>query len=81
MTNREKADEIASTIQKNLFFNSTKECLDSAMAMAKWKDEEFVQEKQQLVEKACEWLLQQEEIIGISFTDDFIVRFRKAMEE
>lgn len=34
-----------------------------------------------LIEKACEWLLCQEEMIGISFENDFIERFKKAMEE
>lgn len=33
------------------------------------------------IEKACEWLLQQEEMIGISFENDFIERFKKAMEK
>ena len=37
--------------------------------------------KQELIEKACEWLLHQEEMVGISFEDDFIERFKKAMEE
>ena len=34
-----------------------------------------------MIEKACEWLMQQEEMIGISFENDFIERFKKAMEE
>ena len=34
-----------------------------------------------MIEKACEWLLHQEEMIGISFDSDFIERFKKAMEE
>lgn len=34
-----------------------------------------------MIEKACEWLIQQEEMIGISFENDFIERFKKAMEE
>lgn len=34
-----------------------------------------------LIDKACEWLLEQEETIGISFQEDFIERFRKAMQE
>lgn len=42
--------------------------------MAKWKE-------QQMIEKAYEWLSQQEEMIGISFKNDFIERFKKAMEE
>ena len=40
---------------------------------AKWADET-------IIDKACEWLLYQEEMIGISFEDDFIERFKKAME-
>ena len=34
-----------------------------------------------MIEKACDWLLQQEEMIGVSFEKDFIERFKKAMEE
>lgn len=34
-----------------------------------------------MIEKACEWLIQQEEMIGILFENDFIERFEKAMEE
>ena len=41
---------------------------------AKWADGT-------MIEKACNWLLHQEEMIGISFEDDFIERFKKAMEE
>jgi hypothetical protein len=37
--------------------------------------------KKEVISKACEWLLHQEEMIGISFEDDFIERFKKAMEE
>ena len=40
----------------------------------KWADET-------MIERACKWLLHQEEMIGISFEDDFIERFKKAMEE
>ena len=41
---------------------------------AKWADKT-------MIEKACKWLLHQEEMIGISFENDFIERFKKAMEE
>ena len=41
---------------------------------AKWADKT-------MIEKACTWLLCQEEMIGISFENDFIERFKKAMEE
>ena len=37
--------------------------------------------KRQMIEKACEWLKEQKEMVGISFQDDFIERFKKAMEE
>lgn len=33
------------------------------------------------IKKACVWFSQQEEMIGISFEDDFIQRFVEAMEE
>lgn len=41
---------------------------------ARWADKT-------MIDKACEWLRHQEEMIGISFEEDFIERFRKAMEE
>lgn len=60
MTNKEKAEEIA---QNNRQFyyegdigsddemkSSEKECYDSAMEMSKWKDEQFVKEKEGLQE-------------------------------
>ena len=37
--------------------------------------------RKEIIEKACEWLMHQEEMIGISFEGDFIERFKKAMEE
>lgn len=33
------------------------------------------------VNKACGWLLHQEEMIGVSFEKDFIERFKEAVEE
>ncbi len=35
----------------------------------------------ELIEKAVEWFRHQKEEIGISWFDDFEIRFRKAMEE
>lgn len=34
-----------------------------------------------MIDKACKWFLRQEEMIGISFENDFIDRFKKEMEE
>ena len=36
--------------------------------------------KKEVISKACEWLLHQEEMIGISFENDFIERFKKELE-
>ena len=37
--------------------------------------------RKQAIIDACEWLKEQEEMIGVSFQEDFIERFREAMEE
>jgi hypothetical protein len=34
-----------------------------------------------MIERACEWLKHQEEIIGVSSEEDFIERFKEAMEK
>lgn len=33
------------------------------------------------IEKACEWLKEQKEFIGVSFQEDFIERFKQTMDE
>lgn len=45
--------------------------------------ENFVEyvRKDAFIEKACEWLKEQDEMIGISFQQDFIENFKKAMED
>ena len=47
---------------------------DAFFAGAQWMQSE-------LIEKAVEWFKNQKEEIGISWYDDFEIRFRKAMEE
>lgn len=37
--------------------------------------------EKQLIEKACEWLREQKEMIGISFQEDFIERFKVEMKK
>lgn len=73
MTQEEKALEIG---RKRYFdtMNPNEAAYKASIQMAKWKE-------QQMIDKACEWLKQQEEMIGISFENDFIERFKKAMEE
>ena len=43
-------------------------------AGAKWADET-------MIENACKWLIEQKEMIGISFQEDFIERFKMAMKK
>ena len=37
--------------------------------------------EKQWIEKACNWFREQKEMIGISFQEDFIERFKQAMEK
>ena len=37
--------------------------------------------KDEWIEKACNWLREQKEMIGISFQEDFIERFKMAMKK
>ena len=41
----------------------------------------FIEGAKWMVEKALEWFKHQKEEIGISWFDDYEIRFRKAMEE
>lgn len=41
---------------------------------AEWADET-------MIENACKWLIEQKEMIGISFQEDFIERFKMAMKK
>ena len=34
-----------------------------------------------MIENACKWLIEQKEMIGISFQEDFIERFKMAMKK
>ena len=78
MTNEEKAKEIAHNNRINYYEgdicwgdrikSSEEECYDSAMEMAKWKDEQFVQEKEKLIDNVCEWI--RNNICGYMMTSD-----------
>lgn len=50
------------------------ETMKDAEKYLKYKQDKFI-------EKACAWLSQQEELVGISFEKDFYERFKKYMEE
>ena len=52
-------------------------CAEDKMELVDFNE---LSEKQQWIEKACEWLKEQDEMVGISFTEDFIARFQNYMK-
>ena len=88
MTNKEKAYEIARFNRE--FYGeggashkySEEECYDSAMDMAKWKDEQFAKEKQALIDKACEWVTPYfKDLVGYNCSGELIKDFEKALKK
>lgn len=93
MSNEEKASEIVIKIQNSSHLDydgrRAKYMYESMIEIAKWKDEQFVAEKQALIDNACEWLeskgtkhigfnvITEEPSLDLDFTE----LFRKAMEE
>lgn len=71
MTIEEKAKEYRSDTFGTPFGNDIEMAFSEG---AQWMQSE-------LIEKAVEWFKHQKEEIGISWFDDFEIRFRKAMEE
>lgn len=71
MTTEEKAKEYESNIGSQDYVPT--EIEEAFIAGSEWMQSE-------LIEKAVEWFKHQKEEIGISWFDDFEIRFRKAME-
>ena len=71
MTIEEKAEEYRSNTFGTPFRNDIKMAF---IESAQWMQSE-------LIEKAVEWFKHQKEEIGISWFEDFEIRFRKAMKE
>lgn len=71
MTIEEKAKEYESNIGSQDYVPT--EIEEAFIAGSEWMQSE-------LIEKAVEWFKHQKEEIGISWFDDFEIRFRKAME-
>lgn len=71
MTIEEKAKEYRSDTFGTPFGNDIEMAFSEG---AQWMQSE-------LIEKAVEWFKHQKEEIGISWFDDFEIRFRKAMDE
>lgn len=82
--NETKAKEIAIQRKKHYFdadaliINSEVECYASAIDMAKWKDEQFEKEKQQLIDGAVEWL--NKYLFYLDKKDDIINNFKQALK-
>lgn len=72
MTIEEKAKEYESNIGSQDYVPT--EIEEAFIAGSEWMQFE-------LIEKAVEWFKHQKEEIGISWFDDYEIRFRKAMEE
>lgn len=70
MTIEEKAKEYESNIGSQDYVPT--EIEEAFIAGSEWMQSE-------LIEKAVEWFKHQKEEIGISWFDDFEIRFRKAM--
>lgn len=93
MTREKQIEEFANSQVDCEFFDDS--LYKGIIIGAKWADENpqgmakmrkdyellFLLKKKELIEKACEWIIHQEEMIGISFENDFIERFKKAMDE
>lgn len=71
MTIEEKAKEYESNIGSQDYVPT--EIEEAFIAGSQWMQSE-------LIEKAVEWFKHQKEEIGISWFDDFEIRFRKAMK-
>ena len=72
MTIKEKAKEYESNIGSQDYVPT--EIKEAFIAGSEWMQSE-------LIEKAVEWFKHQKEEIGISWFDDYEIRFRKAMKE
>lgn len=74
MTIEERADAYVGHPEEIDEFTTETIKRDAFIDGAQWMQSE-------LIEKAVEWFKNQKEEIGISWYDDFEIRFREAMEE
>lgn len=88
MTNEEKAEEIARSNQKFFYEDggydiksSDEECYDSAMEMAEWKDKQFVQEKEKLIDNVCKWLKNNIDDYMMTGDGEFLDSFDDSFDE
>lgn len=78
MTNEEKAQDISLQWWSDCGWQLQAAAYDSAIEAMQWKDEEHAQEKQQWIDKACEWLKDNE--YGFETANEAIIAFKKAMK-
>lgn len=83
MTNEEKAREISQQWWSDCGWQLQATANDAALEAMRWKDEQHAQEKQQWIEKACEFF----NSLSVFFNNDgklinaIYEEFKKAMEE
>ncbi len=65
--------------ERSIFFGCYRDVDEGDLEDAFIDGAQWIQSE--LIEKAVEWFKNQKEEIGISWYDDFEIRFRKAMEE
>lgn len=65
--------------EKSIFFGCYRDIDEGDIEDAFIDGAQWMQSE--LIEKAVEWFKHQKEEIGISWYDDFEIRFRKAMED
>jgi hypothetical protein len=63
-------------------YDSTDDCFKSALQAMEWKDKQHKQEKQQLIDKAAEWLRMTMDFFnnGEFNTEKFVNDFKQAMK-
>ena len=66
-------------IERSIFFGVYRDVDEGDLEDAFIDGAQWMQSE--LIEKAIEWFKHQKEEIGISWFDDYEIRFRKAMEE
>ena len=84
ITNEQKAKEIAKRFHTEYRalsvcdYDSFDDCFKSALESMEWKDEQAAQEKQQLIDNACEWL--EKYLFYLDKKDDVINNFKQTIK-
>ena len=81
ISNKKKARNLAEYYKNDIAKDRETIVYDAVMLTAQWKDEQHAQEKQQMIEKACEFMrhyILEHEYVDIFEMED---EFRRQMED